>query len=146
MAVSLTGAVSSKIVTEEHKGQLIPDGNRNGRAYAKAGLTARMTIRADAKAGVSDPLAHCDGGQGLTDKSYFGDNRLVTPERSQRRRRSAPRCRLIVSWGCSRSQGLGCSPIKTVRELGSERRETVRTLSCTSDWTFEEGHLQYERT
>ena len=29
----------------------------------------------------------------------------------------------------SRSQGLGCSPIKVVRELGSERRETVRSLS-----------------
>src|SRR5690606_40840638 len=29
----------------------------------------------------------------------------------------------------SRSQGLGCSPIKAVRELGSERRETVRSLS-----------------
>ncbi|KFC35650.1 hypothetical protein LRK_08680 [Lacticaseibacillus rhamnosus K32] len=41
----------------------------------------------------------------------------------------APRCRLIASWGCSRSQGLGCSPIKAVRELGSERRETVRSLS-----------------
>ena len=33
------------------------------------------------------------------------------------------------SWGWSRSQGLGCSPIKEVRELGSERRETVRSLS-----------------
>ncbi|OUC70016.1 hypothetical protein BLL69_0533 [Lacticaseibacillus paracasei] len=41
----------------------------------------------------------------------------------------APRCRLIASWGCSRSQGLGCSPIKAVRELGSARRETVRSLS-----------------
>ena len=28
-----------------------------------------------------------------------------------------------------RSQGLGCSPIKVARELGSERRETVRSLS-----------------
>ena len=26
-------------------------------------------------------------------------------------------------------QGLGCSPIKAARELGSERRETVRSLS-----------------
>ena len=26
-------------------------------------------------------------------------------------------------------QGLGCPPIKAVRELGSERRETVRSLS-----------------
>src|SRR5699024_9407602 len=39
------------------------------------------------------------------------------------------RCRLVASWGWSRSQGLGCSPIKAVRELGSERRETVRSLS-----------------
>ena len=29
----------------------------------------------------------------------------------------------------SNFQGFGCSPIKVVRELGSERRETVRSLS-----------------
>ena len=57
------------------------------------------------------------------------DNRLITPKSSHRRSGLAPRCRLIASWGCSRSQGLGCSPIKAVRELGSERRETVRSLS-----------------
>ncbi len=96
-----------------------------------------MTIRAGAKAGVNDPRFRSDCGTGLTDKSYPGDNRLVAPERPQRRRGSAPRCRLIASWGCSRSQGLGCSPIKVVRELGSERRETVRTLSDASDWIFE---------
>src|SRR5687767_7126404 len=39
------------------------------------------------------------------------------------------RCRLITSWGWRRSQGSGCSPVKVVRELGSERRETVRSLS-----------------
>jgi hypothetical protein len=33
LAVSLTGAVSSKKVTEEHKGQLSPDGNRTISAY-----------------------------------------------------------------------------------------------------------------
>ena len=32
--VSLTGAVSSKKVTEERKGKLIPDGNRNVSVYA----------------------------------------------------------------------------------------------------------------
>jgi Family of unknown function (DUF6467) len=32
--VSLTGAVSSKKVTEERKGWLIPDGNRNVRVNA----------------------------------------------------------------------------------------------------------------
>jgi len=48
---------------------------------------------------------------------------------SNRRNRLAPRCRLIISWSCRRFQGLGCSPIKMVRELGSERRETVWSLS-----------------
>src|SRR6516225_9650938 len=68
--------------------------------------------------------------QGSSDKSYPGDNRLILPKRSQRRQGLAPRCRLVASWGCIRSQGLGCSPIKAVRELGSERRETVRSLSA----------------
>jgi len=63
---------------------------------AKASLTARMTVRAVTKVGVSDP-AVCEW-----------------------------KC---PSWGCIRSQGFGCSPIKVVRELGSERRETVRSLS-----------------
>ena len=129
LVVSLTGAVSSKRVTEERKGQLIPHRNRDGRANAKAGLTVRMTILAETKVGVSDPRSRRDGGPGLTDKSYLGDNRLVASESSYRRRGSAPRCRLIASWGCSRSQWSGCSPVKAVRELGSERRETVRTLS-----------------
>lgn len=65
LAVSLTGAVSSKKVTEERKGQLIPDGNRNVSAYAEAGLTVRMTIRTDAKAGVSDPRSRRDFRDGL---------------------------------------------------------------------------------
>src|SRR3990167_4545627 len=38
-----------------------------------------------------------------------------------RRPGSAPRCRLILSWGWRRSQGFGCSPIKKVRELCSNR-------------------------
>jgi len=69
-------------------------------------------------------------GHRSTDKRYAGDNRLMTPKSSYRRRCLAPRCRLIASWGWSRSQGFGCSPIKVVRELGLERRETVRSLSA----------------
>src|SRR3954453_13906956 len=65
-----------------------------------------------------------------TDKRYAGDNRLIESKSPHRRLGLAPRCRLVASWGCSRSQGLGCSPIKAVRELGSERRETVRSLSA----------------
>ena len=64
-----------------------------------------------------------------SDKRYSGDNRLISPKRPKRRGGLAPRCRLIASWGCSRSQGFGCSPIKAVRELGSDRRESGRSLS-----------------
>src|SRR5690606_3589511 len=69
-------------------------------------------------------------GHRSTDKRYSGDNRLIPPKSSYRRRCLAPRCRLISSWGCSRSQGYGCSPFKEVRELGSKRRETVWSLSA----------------
>src|ERR671923_582215 len=65
-----------------------------------------------------------------TDKRYPGDNRLILPKSPYRRDGLAPRCRLVASWGRSRSQGLGCSPIKAARELGLERRETVRSLSA----------------
>ena len=92
-------------------------------------LTARRTCRAGTKVGPSDPTVSEWKGRGLTDKSYPGDNRLILPKSPHRRGGLAPRCRLIASWGWSRSQGLGCSPIKAVRELGSERRETVRSLS-----------------
>src|SRR3954467_4103277 len=64
-----------------------------------------------------------------TDKRYAGDNRLILPKSPHRRKSLAPRCRLVASWGWSRSQGAGCSRVKAVRELGSERRETVRSLS-----------------
>ena len=69
-------------------------------------------------------------GHRSTDKRYSGDNRLISSKSSYRRGGLAPRCRLITSWGWRRSQGSGCSPVKVVRELGSERRETVRSLSA----------------
>ncbi|KMS65430.1 hypothetical protein BVRB_036070 [Beta vulgaris subsp. vulgaris] len=70
-----------------------------------------------------------------TDKRYPGDNRLIFPKSPYRRDGLAPRCRLVASWGWSRSQGLGCSPIKAARELGLERRETVRSLSAAREET-----------
>src|SRR5918911_1219274 len=79
-----------------------------------------------------------------TAKRYPGDNRLILPKSPYRRQGLAPRCRLVASWGWSRSQGLGCSPIKAVRELGSERRETVRSLSVAGVWTFAGRRPQYE--
>jgi len=46
------------------------------------------------------------------------------------------RCRLITSWGWRRSQGSGCSPVKVVRELGSERRKTVKLTVAVSLQAF----------
>jgi hypothetical protein len=56
---SLTGAVSSKKVTEECKGRLSTDGNRVESARAQAGFTARATARAVTKVGSSDPAIPC---------------------------------------------------------------------------------------
>ena len=125
----MTGAVASKRVTEALKGWLSTDGNRAVSVNVKASLTARPTGRAVTKVGVSDPVVCEWKCHRSTDKSYPGDNRLISPKSPHRRGGLAPRCRLIASWGCIRSQGFGCSPIKAVRELGSERRETVRSLS-----------------
>ena len=126
---SLTGAVASERVSEAPKGSLRMDGNHSQSAKAEGSLTATPTGGAGTKVGLSDPVVLSWECHRSTDKSYPGDNRLITPKSSHRRSGLAPRCRLIASWGCSRSQGLGCSPIKAVRELGSERRETVRSLS-----------------
>ena len=56
MVGSLTGAVSSQRVTEEFEGSLGTVGHRTDSALAKASLTARLTGRAGAKAGQSDPV------------------------------------------------------------------------------------------
>ena len=130
VAGSLTGAVASQRVTEARDGGLKLVGNQLMSAMAEARLTARATARAETKVGHSDPVVPRVEGHRSTDKRYAGDNRLMTPKSPYRRRRLAPRCRLIASWGWSRSQGYGCSPFKAVRELGLERRETVRSLSA----------------
>ena len=72
----------------------------------------------------SDPTIRIRRGGSSSDKSYSGDNRLVVPKRPERRHSSAPRCRLNLSWGWRSSQGFGCSPIKKLRELGSDRLES----------------------
>ena len=53
---SLTGAVSSKRVTEECKGTLSPVGNRAASVKVEGCLTARRIRRAGTKVGVSDPV------------------------------------------------------------------------------------------
>ena len=57
--VSLTGAVSSKRVTEECKGKLSPVGNRAKSVNVEACLTASATARAEMKVGLSDPVVPC---------------------------------------------------------------------------------------
>ena len=130
---SLTGAVASQRVTEAPKGTLRLDGNQSSSAIAEACLTVRQTSRTGTKVGNSDPAVPNGRAVRSTDKSYPGDNRLISPKSSHRRRGLAPRCRLIASWSWIRFQGLGCPPIKAVRELGSERRETVRSLSVVGE-------------
>jgi len=95
-------------------------------------LTVKLTSWTETKVGLSDLTISKRKGRHLTDKSYSRDNRLISPKSPYRRGGLAPRCRLIASWSWSRFQGLGCSPIKAVRELGSERRETVRSISGVS--------------
>ena len=94
----MTGAVASERATEASKGSLSADRNRAKSIKAEGSLTARLTGRAGTKVGLSDPVEREWNCHRSTDKSYPGDNRLI-------------------------------SPIKVVRELGSERRETVRSIS-----------------
>ena len=53
---SLTGAVSSKKVTEECKGTLSLVGNQASSAKVEGCLTVRLISRADTKVGLSDPV------------------------------------------------------------------------------------------
>ena len=56
MVGSLTGAVSSQRVTEEYEGTLSAVGHRAMPIRGQVCLTARLTGRAGAKAGSSDPV------------------------------------------------------------------------------------------
>ena len=93
-------------------------------------MTARHTCRAGTKVGLSDPAAPYGRAVAQRIKGTPGITGL-----------SPPRVHIDgevwhLDVGSShpgaevRSQGFGCSPIKVVRELGSERRETVRSLSA----------------
>ena len=52
----MTGAVSSKKVTEESEGALNAVGNRVKRVKLQARLTERPIGRSDTKVGLSDPV------------------------------------------------------------------------------------------
>ena len=107
---------------------------QNGRkpsksAKAEGSWTATPTGGAGTKVGLSDPVVLRGNAIAQRIKASLGITGL-----------SLPRVHIDgVVWhldvgsshpgAVARSQGLGCSPIKAVRELGSERRETVRSLS-----------------
>ena len=141
---SLTGAVASERVSEAPKGSLRMDGNHPKSAKAEGSLTATPTGGAGTKVGLSDPVVLSGNAIAQRIKSYPGDNRLITP-----------RVHIDgVVWhldvgsshpGAVEGQGLGCSPIKAVRELGSERRETVLPLSGAGVG-YLRGAVQYEMT
>ena len=96
---SLTGAVASKGYRRRSK---VPsewsETIRPKSAKAEGSLTATPTGGAGTKVGLSDPVVLSDCHRS-TDKSYPGDNRLITPKSSHRRSGLAPRCRLIASTG-----------------------------------------------
>ena len=56
LRVSLAGAASSQMVTEEREAEFSMVGNHALRVWLETRLTARPTSRADAKAGPNDPM------------------------------------------------------------------------------------------
>ena len=58
------------------------NGNHGDSVWAQAGLTVRRTCQTDAKAEPSEPIVGVRRREGLSDKSYSRDNRLVPPKRS----------------------------------------------------------------
>ncbi len=105
------------------------DGNHSQSVKAQGSLTARLTSRAGTKVGLSDPVVPHGRAIAQRIKATPGITGL-----------SPPRVHIDgevwhLDVGSSHPgavvgpKGLGCSPIKAARELGSERRETVRSLS-----------------
>ena len=80
---SLTGAVASERVSEALKGSLRMVGNHSKSAKAEGSLTATPTGGAGTKVGLSDPVEFKWECHRSTDKSYPGDNRLITPTLSE---------------------------------------------------------------
>ena len=56
LRVSLAGAASSQMVTEEREARFSMVGNHAPRVWLETWLTVRPTSRADAKAGPNDPM------------------------------------------------------------------------------------------
>ena len=126
---SLAGAAASQKITEAPKGSLSAVGNRAKSVKAQGSLTARHTGRADAKAGLSDPTVACGSAGDQRIKGTLGITGLSPPSVHS----DGEVWHLDVG---SSHPGAGQGPkgfpvreLKSVRELGLERRETVRSLS-----------------
>ena len=93
-------------------------------------MTAGQTRRAGTKVGLSDPVVLYGRGHRSTDKRYSGDNRLIPPKSSYRRR-----C-LHLDVGSSHPgaeagpKGMAVRHLKWYASWVLERRETVRSLSA----------------
>ena len=75
----MTGAVSSKRVTEECKGPLRTVGNRSSSVKVEVCLTASATAQAEVKAGLSDPVVPCGRAIAQRIKGTLGITGLSPP-------------------------------------------------------------------
>lgn len=91
-------------------------------------MTVRLTNQTDTQVELNDPTFKNGIRRRSRDESYARDNRVIFCERPHRPKCLLPRCRLVLSSGCNRSEGFSCSLIKKVRELGSIRRKSVCIL------------------
>ena len=143
---SLTGAVASERVSEAPKGSLRMDGNHSKSAKAEGSLTATPTGGAGTESRTYDPVVLVRNAIAQRIKKLpCLDNRLITPRVPHRQVVWHLDVGLIASWGCSRSQGLGCSPIKSGTRAEFERRETVRSLSGVGVGYLELSLVQEDR-
>ena len=75
----MTGAVASQKVTEAPKGSLSLVGNQVLSVSAQGSLTVRLTGRADAKAGLSDPMVVSGNARAQRIKVTLGITGLSPP-------------------------------------------------------------------
>jgi len=133
MIGSLTGAVTSKKVTEVYK-----SGLKMNYIYhfisviAYVYLIVRLTSQTRMQVCYNDPIILNGQDYCLTNKRYVRDNRLIIFESSYRQNSLAPRCWVIISWSCNWFQGFCCSQIKMIRDLSLERCKTVWSLSTVN--------------
>ncbi len=126
---SLTGAVASQKITEAPKGSLRLDGNQPQSVKAQGSLTARHTRRAGTKVGLSDPTVPSGRAVDYRIKVTPGITGLSPPSVHS----DGEAWHLDVGsahpGAGAGPKGWAVRPLKPLRELGSERRETVRSLS-----------------